>query len=134
MNKFSFTTMLYRVDYLLDMLLNRAMNSGVEQIKYTLRDFEIEINFYDGSRLIAWNKNRYYAWLSCGSFFYPKQTGGGYNWNNERPTRATMARLYKIIKDHKKVAGKISYDDLRWLSDNKPNILKHKRILKSLIS
>lgn len=119
MNRFTFTPMNERADYFLSALLNKAMDSGAKSIKETHSGFYLVITFNDESKVKAWNKNKYYAWLNEGVFTYPPQTGGEYTWYYKRPTRATMARLLKIIKNNK-----LKYEDLKWLHTNKNSLTR----------
>jgi len=101
MNRFTFTPMNYSIDRPLNALLTKAMDSGIKTV--TGKDsYYLNITFKDGSHLNAWNVNKYYAWLSRGRFTYPNKEDGEYNWNDARPSRSTMARLYKML-------GSISY-------------------------
>lgn len=101
MNKFTFILMNYGIDRALNSILTQAMNSGIKSISGG-DNYYLKIIFNDGSKLKAWNVNRYYGWLSKGCFTYPNKEDGEYNWNNARPHKNTMARLYKML-------GTISY-------------------------
>ena len=83
------------VDPLLDSILNKAMDSGIKDATGK-NSYYLDIAFNDGSRLDAWNVNKYYGWLSRGVFTYPDNKRN-YVWVDGRPKKSTMARLYKML-------------------------------------
>ena len=87
----------YGVDRTLDIILTKAMGSGIKSVKQ-IDGYYLDITFNDGAYVKIWNSNKYYAWLSIGSFMFPDREDGIYRWNYERPRRKTMARLYKMLK------------------------------------
>ena len=95
MNRFTFTFMNHGIDYVLDSYLNQALDSGIASVT-ECNSYYITIYFNDGSRLNAWNENKYYAWLTTGVFTMPNLDT--FKWNNSRPKRKTMARLFNELK------------------------------------
>ncbi len=95
MNRFTFTSMNYPIDEILDSVLAGNIISGIESI--TTSRFDLDIVFKNGSFLHGWNGNRYYAWLSQGyiKFFKSKES---YYWHDKRPSRKTMSNLLDLIK------------------------------------
>ncbi len=91
----------YSVDRALNAILTKAMDSGIKAVTGE-NSYYLDIEFKDGSRINVWNVSRYYAWLARGRFTYPNKDDGEYSWNDARPYRATMARLYKML-------GTVSY-------------------------
>jgi len=99
MNRFTFTVMVYPPDRVLTSYLMQAMDSGIKIANgVDGRGAYLEIAFLDGSSIIAWNVNRYYAWLSRGVFTFPDKSMRGYKWDDSRPSKSAMARLYKMLK------------------------------------
>lgn len=97
MNRFTFTMMNYGHDHILSSILSNAMDSGIKSISSISR-YYISIKFNNGSEMNAWHENRYYAWLSQGSII--NKDGSEYMWKDARPSRAVMARLYNMTKQH----------------------------------
>ena len=74
------------------------MKSGINSV-YAIDRYHITINFKDGSIFNGWNTNKYYAWLSRGTFYYPNATiETKYQWEGGRPSRNTMVKLLKMLK------------------------------------
>lgn len=96
MNRFSFTMMLYKHDPVISALLSGCMDSGISAVK-TNSKYSIIVTFKDGSELYAWNSNRYYGWLSEGRISQPDKSM--YQWEEARPSREVMARLYNMLKN-----------------------------------
>lgn len=96
MNRFTFTLMNYGADLVLDSLLKSGLESGIKNI-YTNDAFFITVEFNNGLTMRAWNVNKYYAWLHEGIFTFPD--GKCYRWQDGRPKRKTMARLYKSLRN-----------------------------------
>lgn len=89
-----FTTMRRNVCNVLDSLLNKKLDLGIDKV--SSNDYFINITFKDGVRCSMWNANKYYDWLSSGSI-------GNYNWIDVRPHKSTMRRLEcELIKFIKK--------------------------------
>lgn len=89
--KFRFTLFNDRVDNFLDSILNRKLIIGIKEID-KIDGHYITIIFNDNTRMVAWNSNKWYAWLSQGLI-------GNYTWKDGRPRRKTMRKLYNQILD-----------------------------------
>lgn len=96
-NKFTFILMTYPVDPVINGLLSNAIDYGIRSIS-TKNEYYIDVEFGDGSVMSAWNANRYYAWLNCGTF--TQANGVKYKWLESRPKRSTMNKFYKAISSH----------------------------------
>lgn len=68
-------------------------------VKLIQRDeFYIYITFKENLvTLKLWNRNKYYAWCTDGCFL---DSPNEYEWNNKRPKRSTMWKLYKLLKNY----------------------------------
>ncbi len=101
MNRFTFTMMNHRVDKALDSILRKLMKVGIRTV--TREGFSyIDITFNDGSKMTAWDHNKYYAWLRNGAITHPNNVSIMYNWDGARPKKSTMVKLCKML-------GKITY-------------------------
>ena len=100
MNRISFTMMNHKHDPVISALLSDCMDSGIAAVE-TNGKYSINVTFKDGSKLNAWNANRYYAWLSQGWIEQPNESK--YQWEEARPSRDVMARLYNMLKNYSSV-------------------------------
>lgn len=95
----------YNVDELLDAILNQALDSGINRVDS--KGYFLNVLFNDGGQLNGWNMNKYHAWLSKGTYYFPKQEGdkdydiNTYKWENARPSRKTMNRILKEFSNFK---------------------------------
>lgn len=83
-----FTMFNYSVDPILDEILNRCLDSGIESVKTDM--YFMYIKFNNGIDSKLWNVNKYHAWISEGFI-------GDYRFSNIRPKRKTMKRLDKEL-------------------------------------
>lgn len=81
------------IDEVLDMLILGGLRGGISSVTVTNQYLGLIVEFKNGVVLKAWNHNRYYAWLQCGSI-------GEYQWNGGRPAAETMVKLKDAIKDY----------------------------------
>jgi hypothetical protein len=86
----------YSIDRVLDSYLKKALLSGINEVSGE-DGYYMTITFKDRSVLTAWNTNKYYAWLARGEF---KHENTKYCWDFARPSKSTMAELYKALKNH----------------------------------
>jgi hypothetical protein len=82
------------VDVILDSMLKRAIKSGLKSLS-SISEYYLVIEFNDGTKATMWNANRYCAWLSKGNI---EKDDKNYQWNNARPSRSTMAKLYDLFQ------------------------------------
>lgn len=86
----------YNIDYVLDIYLSKAIDSGIENISST-SEYYIYIEFKNGFNFNAWNDGKYYAWFARGTF---SNSTTEYTWGYSRPSVKTMYRLIKLIQNH----------------------------------
>jgi hypothetical protein len=91
LNTWSFNN---EVDETLDMILSGCISSGISSVKCNSKSlYSLEVCFNNGKKLVAWNENKYYAWLHMGTI-------GEYSWTSGRPRTETMVRLLEEIKKY----------------------------------
>lgn len=101
MNRFTFTMMIYQIDYYLDKMLNDDIKSGIKKITKE-NNYYIIIEFNSGTIYYMWDENKYYAWLSDGMIYKNNDTKKPvYTWKSTRPAKKTMALLLRKIKRSK---------------------------------
>lgn len=99
MNRFllSFVIMNDKEEKDLSTLLYVCLQSGIEEI---ISDSHyLRIKFKNGVTARLWNKNKFYAWLSEGSFI-DNNNKTIYEYDNARPSRDVMWMLYKAIRNY----------------------------------
>lgn len=101
--KFLFLTRLYETDYVLDQLLIDGLRSGIKSIKYPCA-YYTKIKFYNGTKVNAWNANKYYAYFQKGKI-------NKYKWNESMPSRKVLRMLYYSIVDYNKEEALIQIQD-----------------------
>ncbi|WP_196607134.1 hypothetical protein [Pectinatus frisingensis] len=83
------------VDKTVDAIVLNAVTKQWKEIKVS--EFYITIKLNNGDILRLWNGNKYYAWLSKGTFFSTAK--GFYQWDDCRPSTRTMVLLRDKISD-----------------------------------
>lgn len=99
MNRFllSFVLMNDKEDKDVSVILWVCLQSGIEEI---IRDNRhLIIKFKNGVTARLWNVNKYYAWLSAGSFV-DGSNKTFYEYDNARPSRDVMWMMYKAIRNY----------------------------------
>lgn len=99
MNRFllSFVIMNDKEDKDLSTVLWACLYSGIEDI--TIETYYMKIKFKNEVTARLWNGNKFYAWLSQGSFV-DKSGKTIYEYDNARPSRDVMWMLYKAIRKY----------------------------------
>lgn len=82
----------YPVDETLDCIVGKVADSC--DLKIEMSKYKITITGQD-FEFIAWNANKYYAWLHSGEYRNTK-TGFFYNWEELMASRYNTERLRKI--------------------------------------
>lgn len=101
MNRFllSFVFMNDSKDMYVNDILSACLESGIEEIASCIDSYYINIKFKNGVTARLWNRNKFYGWLSQGSFVdIANKTI--YEYDNARPSRNVMWMLYKAIRKY----------------------------------
>ena len=69
--------------------LNLLMKNGISSIED--KDSFLFILFHNGSQVLLWNREHYYAWLSTGYI-------DSYHWHNQMPDLKTLFNFKKLLK------------------------------------
>ena len=86
------------IDWKLNRILKRCLKHGIKRIRDCGHLFA-EVSFLEcGIEYEFWDCERWDGWLKFGTF----KTYGIelYNYSNKRPTRRTMNKFIKAIKEH----------------------------------
>lgn len=89
--RFRFLRRSYATDVILDTMLNKCLDEGIESIESAGSHYLV-LTFNGGNSMVAWNVNKYFAWLNKGTI-------QDYSWQDGMPSKKTMRRLYYAIKD-----------------------------------
>lgn len=99
-----FTFFNHERDEVLDScLLNLINNYEITDISYD--SYEMNIMFSNNKTEVifhAWNRNKWYAWLSSGYIKIASKEASvpNYYWDDSRPKRKTMNKLLKKISEY----------------------------------
>jgi len=85
---------LYKHDRTISFLISKYLDSGIESVNSG--DFWLTLKFKNGSTLVTWNANKYYAWLKRGELYNPR--GLVYQWQSARPSPKVMYKLKSAIE------------------------------------
>jgi hypothetical protein len=93
--RFQLSTWMFNEEYdiCLDLLIRKELRSGISTCDFVQDGYRLAIRFNSGTAMLAWNENRYYAWLQRGQI-------GSYQWSGSRPSAETMVKLRDAIKDY----------------------------------
>lgn len=99
MNRFllSFVLMNDKEDKNISIILLACLQSGIEEV--INETFYLKIKFKNGITASLWNCCKFYAWLSRGSFV-DDSNKTIFEYDNARPSRNVMWRLYKAIRKY----------------------------------
>lgn len=86
-----FTMMNDPVDPLLDKMLNKCLDKGINELSTT--EYNLHIVFNNNVEANLWNTNRWYGWLSRGNI-------GPYVFDDGRPKKKTMRRVRRAIEEY----------------------------------
>jgi len=128
LNNLKYGTRNYNTEIRLDVLSIYLDEIGIKSIHYTRNDYEIVMEFNDGTILKGWNENKWYAWLSSGEINF--SNGKLIRWSKKMPNVELALRLKKIVKnfDNQKYDN---FDHTQYLPKSLIRKLKLEKLEKS---
>ena len=128
LNNLKYGTRNYNTEIRLDVLSIYLDEIGIKSIHYTRNDYEIVMEFNDGTILKGWNENKWYAWLSSGEINF--SNGKLIRWSKKMPNVELALRLKKIVKnfDNQKYDN---FDHTQYLPKSLIRKLKLQKLEKS---
>lgn len=93
------------IDWKLNKILKECLKHEIRRV-YEKGDLFLEVEFSDMTHYEFWDCNRWDAWLMYGRFWriFDSEDNRLYRYSGKRPTRRTMNKFIKAIKEHIKSA------------------------------
>lgn len=103
----------YNASPKLNVLLFYLENIGIKSITFPTNlfgsSYYVDIEFKDGTRLHAWNVNRWYNWMNCGNVKFSNVEK--LEWENCRPSHEILYKYHQVIKKYEKELKRQRYQE-----------------------